>query len=161
MTNNLTQVGLVPSQQLVSLLTDDEGNWRDVPEIDGVEQSVVPLVKIAKPAEGAWEPSLVWFDDRVERQWVAGTPAPAPTYTADEWVDAQGFTGKRPTTLLYLKLQLDAAGKSSPKLAAVQAWLDGMIVAGVTAPEERRSDWAASPWSFEAASQEALQVLSS
>jgi len=46
-------------------------------------------------------------------------------------------------------------------LAAVQAWLDGMIVAGVAAPDERRSDWAASPWSFEAASQEALQVLSS
>jgi hypothetical protein len=96
----------------------------------------------------------------VTRGWNV-VEVPAPTYTADEWVDAQGFTGKRPTTLLYLKLQLDAAGKSSAKLAAVQAWLDGMIVAGVTAPEERRSDWAASPWSFEAASQEALQVLSS
>jgi hypothetical protein len=38
---------------------------------------------------------------------------------------------------------------------------NGMIVAGVTAPEERRSDWAASPWSFEAASQETLAVLAS
>jgi hypothetical protein len=85
---------------------------------------------------------------------------PAPTYTAAEWVD-QGFAGNRPTTLLYLKLQLDAAGKSSAKLAAVQAWLDQLIIAGVTAPEEKRSDWAASPWSFEEASQEALQVLNS
>ena len=84
---------------------------------------------------------------------------PEPTYTADEWVDAQGFTGKRPTTLLYLKLQLDAAGKSSAKLAAVQAWLDNMIVAGVTDPDTKRSDFSASPWTFEQASQEALAVL--
>jgi len=86
---------------------------------------------------------------------------PAPTYTAAEWVDAQGFAGNRSTTMLYLKLQLDAAQKTSPKLAAVQAWLDGMIVAGVSAPDEKRSDFSAAPWSFEAASQEALQVLNS
>jgi hypothetical protein len=150
-------VGLLPSQQLVSLLTDDEGNWRDVPE----GQAVVPLVKIPKPEQGAWEPNVVWFADRVERQWVEGAPAPLPTFTADEWVDVQGFAGKRPTTLLYLKLQLDAAQKTSAKLAAVQAWLDGMIVAGVTAPEEKRSDYPTAPYSFEEASQEALSVLAS
>jgi hypothetical protein len=152
--NQIYTVGLVPSQQLVSLLTDDEGNWRDVPE----GESVVPLVKIPKP-EGAWEPNVVWFEDRVERQWVEGTPAPLPTFTADEWVDAQGFTGKRPTTLLYLKLKLDAAQLTSAKLAAVQGWLDGMIVAGVTAPDEKRSDYPAAPYSFEEASAEALSVL--
>ena len=155
--NQMFTVGLVPSQQLVSLLTDDEGNWRDVPE----GETVVPLVKIPKPEQGAWEPNVVWFEDRVERQWVEGTPAPVPTYTAAEWVDAQGFDGKRPTTLLYLKLQLDAAGKSSPKLAAVQAWLDGMIVAGVMNPDEQRSDWSVAPWSFTEASGEALANLNS
>jgi hypothetical protein len=152
-------------KELRSIVLDDEGN----PRMDTLEPypkpddwqapQVVPLIKIPKPEQGAWEPSVVWFDDRVERQWVKGTPAPLPTYTADEWVDAQGFTGKRPTTLLYLKLQLDAAQKTSPKLAAVQGWLDQLIVAGVTAPDQRRSDWAASPWSFEEASQEALQAL--
>jgi hypothetical protein len=91
-------------------------------------------------------------------------PAPAPEadpVTAAEWVDAQGFAGNRSTTMLYLKLQLDAAGKSSAKLASVQQWLDALIVAGVTQPEERRSDWPASPWSFEEASGEALAVLQS
>jgi hypothetical protein len=91
-------------------------------------------------------------------------PAPAPEadpVTAAEWVDQQGFAGNRSTTMLYLKLQLDAAGKTAPKLAAVQAWLDGMIVAGVTQPEERSSDWPASPWSFEEASVEAMAVLQS
>jgi hypothetical protein len=148
-------VGLVPSQAIVSLLTDDEGNYRDVPE----GQTVVPLVKIPKP-EGAWEPNVVWFEDRVERQWVEGTPPPAPTYTAPEWVDAQQFSGNRTTTMLYLKLQLDAAGKTAAKLASVQAWLDGMIVAGVTQPDLKRGDWDASPWSFEEASAEALTILS-
>ena len=96
----------------------------------------------------------VWQDGA----WVV---PPAPTFTADAWVDAQGFDGKRPTMLLYLKLQLDAAGKSSPKLAAVQAWLDGMIVAGVMNADEARSDWPVAPYSFQEASGEALTVLNS
>jgi len=86
---------------------------------------------------------------------------PEPTYTPADWVDAQGFAGNRSTTMLYLKLQLDAASKFSPALTAVQAWLDQMIVAGVTQPEERRSDWPASPYTFEEASGEALAVLQS
>jgi len=89
---------------------------------------------------------------------IAVTP---PTYTPDAWVDAQGFDGKRPTTCLYLLLQLQAAGKSSPKLSAVQAWMDGMIAAGVTNPDEARSDWPVAPWSFQEASGEALAALQS
>jgi len=98
-----------------------------------------------------------------DAQWTDGAwvVPPAPTYTPEAWVAHQDFAGQRPTTLLYLKLQLDAVGKSSPKLAAVQAWLDGMIVAGVTNPNEARSDWPVAPWSFQEASGEALAVLQS
>ena len=96
----------------------------------------------------------------VTRGWSVAE-VPAPTYTATDWVDAQQFSGNRTTTMLYLKLQLDAAGKTSPKLAAVQGWLDALIVAGVTAPEQKRNDWPASPYTFEEASGEALAVLSS
>jgi hypothetical protein len=100
----------------------------------------------------------------VRKGWEAYTPDPVvevpPTFTATEWVDQQGFSGNRTTTMLYLKLKLDAAPANSPMLAAVQAWLDGMIVAGVTAPDEKRNDWPASPHSFEQASSEALSVLS-
>jgi hypothetical protein len=94
----------------------------------------------------------VWTDGA----WIV---PPLPTFTADEWVDTQGFSGKRPTTLLYLKLKLDAAQLTSAKLAAVQGWLDAMIVAGVTAPDEKRSDYPAAPYLFEEASAEALSVL--
>jgi hypothetical protein len=94
----------------------------------------------------------------VTRGWSVAE-VPAPTFTATEWVDAQQFSGNRTTTMLYLKLQLDAAGKTSAKLASVQQWLDALIVAGVTQPEERRSDYPAAPYSFEEASGEALAVL--
>jgi hypothetical protein len=99
----------------------------------------------------------------VRKGWEVFTPEPVvevpPTYTATDWVDAQGFSGNRTTTMLYLKLKLDGASKSSPKLTAVQAWLDGMIVAGVTQPDERRSDYPAAPYTFEEASAEALSTL--
>jgi hypothetical protein len=110
-----------------------------------------------------WQPPVGTNAVRLADVDLAALPdAPQPeaeAYTADEWVDAQGFTGKRPTTLLYLKLKLDAAQLTSAKLAAVQGWLDGMIVAGVTAPDEKRSDYPAAPFSFEEASAEALSVL--
>jgi hypothetical protein len=101
----------------------------------------------------------------VRKGWEVFTPEPVvevpPTFTATEWVDQQGFSGNRTTTMLYLKLKLDGASKSSPKLTAVQAWLDGMIVAGVTQPEERRSDYPAAPYTFEEASAEAVSTLQS
>ena len=116
--------------------------------------TALPLTN--EQGEGLQNGSLKW--DEETRSLVA---TPPPSMSAADWVDAQQFSGNRTTTMLYLKLQLDAAGKTSPKLAAVQAWLDGMIVAGVTQPEERRSDWAASPHAFEEASAEALAVLQS
>jgi len=121
----------------------------DGPELDALtEEQVKAAIEAALPVDEAY----------------VIPPPPVPfveTFTADQWVDAQGFDGKRPTTLLYLKLQLDAAQKTSPKLAAVQAWLDGMIVAGVTNPTEQRSDWSAAPYGFQEASGEALAVLQS
>lgn len=104
--------------------------------------------------EGLQNGTLIWHEET--RTLV---PTPAPSMSASDWVDAQGFSGNRTTTMLYLKLKLDGASKSSPKLTAVQAWLDGMIVAGVTAPDERRNDWPATPYTFEEASAEALTIL--
>jgi hypothetical protein len=36
---------------------------------DWVEPTIIPLVKIDKPESGEWNPVVVWFEDRVERQW--------------------------------------------------------------------------------------------
>jgi hypothetical protein len=108
------------------------------------------------------ESDQVVIDNLVRKGWEIYNPEPElviPTiYTAEEWTDSQGYGGNRPTTLLYQKLRLDASAKSSPKLNAVQAWLDGMI-ANVVAPAA--SNWPAAPHSFEETLTETLTILNS
>jgi hypothetical protein len=152
--NQMFTVGLVPSQQLVSLLTDDEENWRDVPE----GQTVVPLVKIPKPEVGAWEPNLVWFDDRVERQWVEGTPAPLPTYSPEEWTSLH-FSAMQVSALQRFEMALIQAGKPlGPNMTALKTWMEAMLVASVD-PTPRTFDLP--PCSYAEASAEAVAALQS
>jgi hypothetical protein len=154
--NQMLTVGLVPSQQLVSLLTDDEGNWRDVPE----GESVVPLVKVPKPEEGAWEPNLVWFADRVERQWVEGTPAPLPTFTAEQAV-SQYFTPYQTLALQRFEMALLQAGKPlGPKMTAAKQWLEGVMLSWAASPTPAPAEAFGQPQaSFAEASGEAVADL--
>jgi hypothetical protein len=154
--NQMFTVGLVPSQQLVSLLTDDQGNWRDVPE----GESVVPLVKIPKP-EGAWEPSVVWFEDRVERQWVEGTPAPVATFTAEQVV-SQYFSAYQIAALQRLEMALLQAGKPlGPKMTACKQWLESVMLSWATSPTPAPAESFGQPQaSFAEASGEAVADLS-
>lgn len=151
-------VGLVPSQQLVSLLTDDEGNWRDVPE----GQTVVPLVKIEKPAQGTWEPNVVWFADRVERQWVAGTPAPVATFTAEQVV-SQYFSAYQIAALQELRMALAQAGKPlGPKMTACKQWLESVMLGWAMNPTPAPAASYGQPGAaFEEASAEAVAALQS
>lgn len=62
-------------KELASVGLDDDGNPRidtirpyPVPE-DWVDPQIIPLIKFDKPEVGEWNPVLVWFEDRVERQW--------------------------------------------------------------------------------------------
>lgn len=122
------------------------------------ETYLADLVAAGNPKAAQWQPAppkpsadAVWSGG----QWVQ---PPAPTYTAEKWTAEQGYGGNRPTTLLYQKLRLDAAAKSSPKLNAVQAWLDGMIASGL-APAA--SNWPAAPHTFEDCLTETLTILNS
>jgi hypothetical protein len=122
------------------------------------ESYIAALIAAGNPKAEQWQaappkPSeeSIWQDG----EWV--TPS-APTYTAEEWTDSQGYGGNRSTTLLYQKLRLDASAKSSPKLVAVQGWLDGMIALGL-APAA--SNWPAAPHSFEDCLSETLTILNS
>ena len=155
--NQMFTVGLVPSQQLVSLLTDDEGNWRDVPE----GESVVPLAKIPKPEQGSWEPSVVWFEDRVERQWVAGTPAPLPTITAEQAV-SQYFSPYQTLALQRFEMALLQADKPlGPKMTAAKTWLEGVMLSWAASPTPAPAESFGSPAAtFEEASAEAVAELS-
>jgi len=63
------------TRELSSVVLDDDGNpridtIRPYPVPDGWEDPrLVEVLKIEKPEEGEWEPIVVWFEDRVERQW--------------------------------------------------------------------------------------------
>jgi len=153
--NAMLTVGLLPSQELVSLLTDEEGNYRDVPE----GQTVVPLVKIPKP-EGAWEPNVVWFEDRVERQWLEGTPAPAPTVTAEQAV-AQYFSAYQIAALQELRMALMTANKPlGPKMTAAKNWLESVMLGWAMNPTPAPQESFGQPQAtFEEASGEAVGDL--
>jgi len=65
------------TKELISIVLDENDEPRmdtlapyPTPE-DWVEPQIIPLVKLPKPAEGEWTPKVVWFSDRVERQWEA------------------------------------------------------------------------------------------
>ena len=130
------------TNELVTLAPETIAAWAAAGNPKANDYAPLP----PKPSEDA-----LWQDG----QWV--TPA-SPTYTAEEWTDSQGYGGNRSTTLLYQKLRLDASAKSSPKLNAVQGWLDGMIASGL-APAA--SNWPPAPHSFEDCLIETLTILNS
>jgi hypothetical protein len=80
------------------------------------------------------------------------------TTTAEEHLASVGLAGDRQPTLLYLRLNLQSAGKTSPELDALEAYLSGILGIFATDPSPR-SDWPQPPITFEAAVQSAMSVL--
>jgi hypothetical protein len=151
------------TQELRSIVQDDDG----IPRIDTLEPNpkpddwqvpqVLPLVKIPKP-EGAWEPNVVWFEDRVERQWVAGTPAPVATYTAEQIV-SQYFSAYQIAALQELRMALAQAGKPlGPAMTACKQWLETVMLGWALDPTPKES-FGSPAATFEEASAEAVTDL--
>jgi hypothetical protein len=120
---------------------------------------------------------VLWDGDTAKWQPPAGTsavrlaeidlatlpPAPAPELpatTAEEHLASVGLAGDRQPTLLYLRLNLQAAGKTSPELDALEAYLSGILSIFATDPSPR-NDWPQPPITFEAAVQSAMSALNS
>lgn len=119
---------------------------------------------------------VLWDGDTAKWQPPAGTtavrladidlttlpPAPAPEaepVSAETWLQSVGLAGDRQPTLLYLRLNLQAAGKTCPELDQLEAYLQ-QILATFAADPSPRSDWPQPPVSFETAVQSAMSVLS-
>jgi hypothetical protein len=96
-------------------------------------------------------PDAVWQDG----QWVV---PPVPLITAEDHLRSVGLAGDRQPALLYLRLNLQAAGKTSPELDALEAYLAGILDTFATDPSPR-SDWPQPPLTFEAAVQAARAAL--
>jgi hypothetical protein len=95
----------------------------------------------------------------VTRGWNV-VEVPPPVYTAEQHLASVGLAGDRQPALLYLRLNLQAAGKQSPELDALEAYLAGILDTFATDPSPR-SDWPQPPLTFEAAVQAARQALNS
>jgi len=99
------------------------------------------------------EPDAIWGPG----YWIIPPP---PSWTAEEWLNKEGYNSTALVTLLDLNGQLIAAGKSSPKLTAVKSWTDGMI-ASYAADPAPKSDWTNAPYGFTETTQEAVAILNS
>jgi hypothetical protein len=85
--------------------------------------------------------------------WSAGAwalPEP-PSFTAESWLDHQGFGAMRLLGLLDLEGQFGQ--QSPPKMQAVRAWINSIRAQYA----ETKSDWQPAPHTFESTMQEIEQ----
>ncbi len=121
---------------------------------DPLPAGITALPLTDAEGEGMQNGSLIW--DAASRTLI---PTPPPTQTAEEHLASVGLAGDRQPTLLYLRLNLQSAGKTSPELDALEAYLSGILGIFATDPSPR-NDWPQPPITFEAAVQSAMSVLS-
>ena len=97
------------------------------------------------------EPDSIWGPG----YWI--TPPP-PTYTANAWLEKEGYGPTQLVTLLDLTAQLQAVGKVSPKLDAVRLWTNMILAEYVQSPTPKE-DWGNPPFSFSETVTEAFNIL--
>ena len=121
-------------------LSEQMAEWVDAGNPKANDWAVQPA---APSADAVWQ----------DGAWVV--PA-APTFTAEQHLDAVGLGGNRQPTLLYLR----QAGAVSAKLDATEAFLN-TVLAMFAADPAPRSDWPAAPFTFEQVVGEAVSSLNS
>jgi hypothetical protein len=90
-------------------------------------------------------------------------PEPLPLLTAEQHIarelGSEPFVALRISAFQDLEVKLLAASKTAPKLAAMRAWIDGIV--GLYATDlQPRNDWPSAPHTFEETVQEAAFILS-
>jgi len=128
---------------------------RDLPQslIDTWESVNNPKLQEWVIAPAKPSPDAVWDNGH----WVIPPP---PSWTAEEWLNKEGYNSTALVTLLDLNGKLIAAGKSSVKLNAVKNWTDGMIASYASDPSPK-SDWTNAPYGFTETTKEVVQILGS
>jgi len=101
---------------------------------------------------------LEWHEDG---HWVQLYKlSPLHLYSAGEWLEIVGLGAGQQPTLIYLKMQLQAAGKTSAKLTALEGYLNQVL--GLYAAEQvPRCDWQQPPVGYHETVAECMAVLSS
>jgi hypothetical protein len=122
---------------------------------DPLPAGITALPLTDAEGEGLQNGSLIW--DAATRSLI---PTPPPAVTAEEHLRSVGLAGDRQPTLLYLRQSLTAAGKTSPELDAVEAYLQQILTMFAANPAPQAS-WPNPSVTFEAAVQSAMNALNS
>lgn len=117
---------------------------------DPLPAGLTALPLTDEQGEGLQNGSLKW--DEATRTLIA---TPPPAKTAEQHLESVGLGGNRQPTLLYLR----QAGAVSAKLDATEQYLN-QVLAMFAADPAPRSDWPASPYTFEETVAEAVASLS-
>jgi len=120
---------------------------------DPLPAGITALPLTDAEGEGLQNGSLKW--DAATRTLI---PTPPPTQTAEEHLKSVGLGGERQPTLLYLRFNLQAAGKQSPELDALEGYLNAILGTFANDPSPR-NDWPQPPLTFEQAVQSARATL--
>jgi hypothetical protein len=125
---------------------------------DIAQETINLWVETSNPKLGEYEltppqptPDATWGPG----YWII--PAPA-TYTANAWLEKEGYGPTQLVTLLDLTAQLQMAGKVSPKLDAVKLWTN-IILAEYVQSDTPKEDWGNPPFSFSETVTEAFNIL--
>jgi hypothetical protein len=121
----------------------------------------LPVIEDEKPTHAADEVvtkgPMIKHADHWQQTW---TVVAAVKYTAGEWLEKHGLDGNNQPTLIYLKLQLQAAGKSSTKLTALEQFMQ-QVLAQFAANNTSRGDWPNPPHGYEETVADCMAVLTS
>ena len=79
-------------------------------------------------------------------------------FTAEQWIEAQGYTSVRLISLLDIEQKLSAFNKTSIKMTAVRSWIDSILSVYVQSPVAQ-SNWTPAPFTFEETIQDAFNAL--
>jgi hypothetical protein len=80
-------------------------------------------------------------------------------YSAEQWLDAQGFSSVRLITLLDLERRFSTSPDRPAMLGSVRAWVDG-VLSDFVENQSPRYDWPQAPFSFEETTKEAFLAAS-
>lgn len=122
------------------------------PDFFPVHEGNVPIIGAGERLE---QDKLQWCGEYWEMTYKVVSAA---KYSAGEWLDHVGFGSNQQPTLIYLKLQLQAAGKSSAKLEATEQYLNQMLAIFATDPQPR-CDWENPPYQFNEVVADVMYIL--
>lgn len=109
------------------------------------------------------DPCCVVVEDRLQwadTHWIQlYKQQPKPTYSAGEWLDMVGIGAGQQPTLIYLKLSLQMANKTSDKLNVLEQYLQNILAQYAMDPTPK-ADWTQPPISYHEAVQDAVNQLS-